>query len=61
MKFLTPLEFGKTFRRSRRTVYRWLNEGRVINPSSIVKVRDGFLIPESEVSRIIKTGKLKTR
>jgi excisionase family DNA binding protein len=48
-KFLTAREVAELFHRNIRTVYRWIHEGHI---SQAYKVRDGFLIPESEVEKL---------
>lgn len=54
-KFMTVKEVAAVFRRSQDTIYRWIFEGKTFQ--SVVKVKDGYLIPESEVNRIIEEGR----
>lgn len=54
-KFMTVREVAIVFRRSHDTIYRWILEGKTFQ--NIVKVKDGYLIPESEVEKIIEEGK----
>lgn len=50
-KLLTPEQFASRVCRSRRTVYRWIHEGRLTH---YIKVVDGYLIPETELTKIMK-------
>ncbi len=54
-KYLTVQEVADIFRRSKRTILRWIEEGNPI--TEFTRVRDGVLIPESEVERILAEGK----
>jgi excisionase family DNA binding protein len=49
-RFLYVKEVAEIVRRHPRTIYRWLDEGFL----HAKKVRDGWLIPEDELQRIIK-------
>lgn len=49
MKTLTVKEAAKEVKRTKKTIYRWIDEGFLKN---IIRVRDGYLIPESEIERI---------
>lgn len=49
-KLLTVAEVAVIFRKSKKTIYRWIDEGKVF--SDVRKVRDGYLIPEEEVQRV---------
>ena len=51
-KNYTVKEFAELFRRSQRTVYRWIKEERI----RTIRVVDGYLIPEKEVRRIQSKG-----
>ncbi len=51
-KFMTVKEVAVTFRRSQDTIYRWISEGKIFD--NVIKMKDGYLIPESEVKRIIE-------
>jgi excisionase family DNA binding protein len=63
-RFWTVKEVARALHRHPRTIYRWLEEGDLRGK----KVKDGWLIPEEELNRIIrdpfrgtnrKTGKEK--
>lgn len=56
-KFMTVKEVAAIFRRSQDTIYRWISEGKTFQ--NVIKVRDGYLIPELEVKRIIEEGMTK--
>jgi excisionase family DNA binding protein len=47
--FLTTKEVAQIFRRHPRTIYRWIDEGFL----QAKKVRDGWLITQEEVERIL--------
>jgi excisionase family DNA binding protein len=49
LKTLTVKEAAKEVKRTEKTIYRWIDEGFLMN---IIRVRDGYLIPESEIKRI---------
>lgn len=53
-KFMTVKEVAIVFRRSQDTIYRWLADGKTFN--KVVKVKDGYLIPEEDVKRMIEEG-----
>lgn len=53
-KYLTPQEVADVFRKSVRTIYRWINEKDPIK--NFVRVKDGVLIPQEEVDRILSEG-----
>jgi hypothetical protein len=42
-------EFAEIVRRHPRTIYRWLEEGFIVG----TKVKDGWLITQSELNRIL--------
>ncbi len=54
IKYYTVKEMAGIVHRDIRTIYRWIDEGFVKN---YAKVKDGYLIPESEVSRILDSKK----
>ncbi len=58
-KFLTVKEVAETFRRSTDTIYRWLDEGKVFEFDKVIKIKGGYLIPETEVKRILKAWKVE--
>jgi len=49
-KRFTVREASEIFRRTPWTIYRWINEGYL----HADKVRDGYLIPETEINRLFK-------
>lgn len=49
-RYFTVKEIARLVRRHPRTVYRWLDEGRLLGK----KVVDGWLIPEEEVVKLIR-------
>lgn len=51
-KLWTVREVAHHFRRTERTIYRWINEGFVQN---VLQVRDGYLIPDQEIQRLQKS------
>ncbi len=48
-KFYTVREVAEILRRSTQTIYRWIDEEYL----KAKKVRDGYLIPEGEIERIL--------
>ena len=46
----TVKEAAKVFNRSPDTIYRWIGEGFLQN---YYRVRDGYLIPRTEIDRIL--------
>lgn len=50
-KNYTVAEVAKIFRRSTKTIYRWREEGIF---REVIQVKDGYLIPEKEILRVIK-------
>jgi len=53
--YLTVQEVAEIFRRSKRTILRWVAEQNPIK--EFTRVRDGVLIPRREVNRILAEGK----
>jgi excisionase family DNA binding protein len=49
-RYYTVKELANKFHRHFRTIYRWLDEGYIRGK----KVRDGWLIPEEEVEKVIR-------
>lgn len=56
-KFMTVREVATILKRSTDTIYRWIAEGKVLQ--DVRRVNDGYLIPETEVKRILEDGKIK--
>jgi excisionase family DNA binding protein len=54
-RYMTVKEVAVFFRRSKKTIYRWIDEGKVFR--DVVKVKDGILIPEKEVKRAVEEGR----
>jgi excisionase family DNA binding protein len=46
---LTVKEVSQEVGRKPKTIYRWIEEGYLKN---VIKVRDGYLIPKTELERI---------
>ncbi len=46
----TVKETAEMVRRTPDTIYRWIEEGFLEN---FIKVRDGYLIPKTEIDRIL--------
>jgi excisionase family DNA binding protein len=46
----TVKETARMVHRSPDTIYRWIEEGFLQN---FIKVRDGYLIPKTEIERIL--------
>ncbi|MCK5235831.1 MAG: helix-turn-helix domain-containing protein [Deltaproteobacteria bacterium] len=55
-KNLTVKETAKIFKREPKTIRRWIDEGQMFN--RFIKVKDGYLIPQSEIDRILKEGEV---
>jgi len=47
----TIQETANIFRKSKKTIYRWIEEGKVFK--RYIRVKDGILIPQSEIDRIM--------
>lgn len=58
-KLYTVLEFANIVRRSKKTVYRWIDEGKTFLDGELKYVKDGYLITEEAVERILTTKKVK--
>ncbi len=54
-KNLTVRQVAEIFNRSVKTIYRWIREGYI---TDVRKVRDGYLIPQSEVERLLDESKV---
>jgi len=55
-KLLTIKEIAEIFKRSPDTIYRWIDEGKIFK--EIIKIKGGYLIPETEVQRILRVRKV---
>ena len=57
----TPQQTARYLNLNPVTVYRWLSEGRMLDPTKIVRFSNRVRIPRSEVERIagITRAKLK--
>ncbi|MEK7772728.1 MAG: helix-turn-helix domain-containing protein [Deltaproteobacteria bacterium] len=51
MKNYTIAEVAEIFKRSKKTIYRWREEGIF---HEVIQVKDGYLISEKEVLRVIE-------
>jgi excisionase family DNA binding protein len=51
IKYYTVKETAEIFRKHYRTILRWIDEGYVES----TKVRDGYLISEIEINRILNS------
>lgn len=51
MKNYTIAEVAEIFKRSRKTIYRWREEGIF---REVIQVKDGYLITEKEVLRVLQ-------
>jgi len=54
-KYYTVSVVAEIFHRKERTIYRWIKEGFILN---VRRVKDGYLIPSSEVERVLEESKL---
>jgi len=50
IKYYTVKEAAEIFKRDIKTIYRWIQEGFL---RDVTKVKDGYLIPETEIQRIL--------
>ena len=57
MKNYTIQEVADTFRRKPKTIRKWIDEGKTFKV--LFKVKDGYLIPEKEVERILAEGEIQ--
>lgn len=56
-RYMTVKEVAELFRKSKKTIYRWIDEGRMFR--DVIRVKDGLLIPEAEVRRAVEEGREK--
>lgn len=56
----TPRQVANYFQVSMVTVYRWINQGKMFDPTKIVRLSNFVRIPRSEVERLaaINTKKI---
>ena len=54
-RYFTVRVVAEIFHRSEKTIYRWIKEGFI---SNVRRVKDGYLIPASEVDRVFEESKL---
>ena len=52
----TIQETATIFRKSKKTIYRWIEEGKVFK--RYIRVKDGILIPQSEIDRIMSENEV---
>lgn len=57
----TPQQVAVIFNRSRRTVYRWIEEEKTFLSGEIIYVKDGYLIRKSAVERLLKKEREESR
>jgi predicted site-specific integrase-resolvase len=57
-KFYTVAETAQVFKRTPRTIRRWISEQYI---QKVYCVRDGYLIREDEINRILKDGSRLSR
>lgn len=55
----SPQQVAKYLGLNPVTVYRWLSEGRVLDPNKILRISNRVRIPRSEVERIAGLTKQK--
>lgn len=48
----TPQQVAKYLGINRITVYRWFSEGKIIDPTKVIRISNRIRIPRSEVERI---------
>ena len=53
-KLLTVKQVAEQLRRSDQTIWRWIKQGYL----PAFKVRDGYLIYESAIKKLLKTSKV---
>lgn len=53
---MTIKEVAIIFKRTPKTIRRWIDEGKTFN--RLIKFKDGWLIPESEVDRILEKAEV---
>lgn len=54
LKYLTIKEVAAIFKKDVRTIYRWVEARDPIR--EFTRVKDGILVPQSEVERILAEG-----
>ncbi len=53
----TPEQLAEYFTLSKRTIYGWIYNKKVINPDKIIRIGNRVRIPRSEVQRIARKEK----
>lgn len=53
-KMLRVMQAANRLYVSDKTVYRWLDEGKVFDANKIIRINGSPRIPESEVERVLK-------
>ena len=59
-KHLKVREVAKILRKCPKTIYRWINEGKVFKEGEVIRVNNSILIPEEEIRRVLSDGKYIT-
>lgn len=57
MKNYTIAEVAAIFKRSKKTIYRWREEGIF---REVIQVKDGYLFPEREILRVLEERTRRT-
>lgn len=57
----TPMQVAKYFGVNIVSVYRWLSEGRMIDPAKVIRFSNRVRIPRSEVERIAGLTRAKLK
>lgn len=55
-KKYTVKEVADVFRRDVQTIRRWISDGKTFRV--VFRVKDGYLIPEEEVERVLADGNI---
>ena len=55
-KLYTVREVAGIFRRSSKTIYRWIDEGKIFK--EIIYLNGGYLVTATEIERILEEGKI---
>lgn len=60
-KLMSPSRIATLIDVHRSTVYRWIDEGRVFLPETIIYIAGKPRIPISELNRAIKEGSMSAK